>query len=685
MILYNDFDPFNKIEWVSCDTETFTYIDGEKVTNDTLLELGKVKPAKFFREHATVRVWAWEISDGEHFFVTNNFDEFIAFFGEHKIKAAWFYNAKFDFAQIDYQLLTHKPVYERRDEETSANTPFTYSSLHNDKGGRFSLKVWTPYRHSGKGSKKVDRHERTHAVTFYDFCNIFGGGLARLLKEFKVVDFKGNKIRKLKMDYQQVDEFNLTKNDFDYLQNDTKGLYHLIRIANDTLFELTGYEITGEKPDVMTAGGLAKKVLLKHLYPALKDDKARVRAFQKAHPLTLQQDKWLRDTRLYGGGLCIINPRFQGYPITNRKMFRYDVNSEYPFIISRMDDLTGKGQKMSLEKAQKLDKSKYCLIYVFSDFHGWLLPNKVACFRDPFFGDFVSEIDIEQPFSMFEEELEELEKWYELDFTVACVLTFKRVKNGGYNDFVQTYYELKKTSKKAGERAKTAFAKLLLNSSYGKLAERVSREICYREINDESGAVHVVHTTDTDDDVSGMLSVVQGAYVTSQARIWLLSHIREICGDNVAENFVYCDTDSVHTFCEYANADAYALGGFKNEGSFNFIKYVAPKCYFDGNVEDGRIVDIEFHTKGLSARVVLDSFLTGVKVLKTDEDGDPEECIYSYKTPEEVANKFSYGEKFQPLCGMNIRGGKALIPLEKYLAKPSANPLINCGGVLMEE
>ena len=366
-------------------------------------------------------------------------------------------------------------------------------------------------------------------------------------------------------------------------------------------------------------------------------------------------------------------------------MFRYDVNSEYPFIISQMDDLTGKGQKMSFEKAQKLDKSKYCLIYVFSDFHGWLLPNKVACFRDPFFGDFVSEIDIEQPFSMFEEELQELEKWYELDFTVTCVLTFKRVKNGGYNDFVQTYYELKKTSKKAGERAKTAFAKLLLNSSYGKLAERVSREICYREINAESGAVHVVHTADTEDDVSGMLSVVQGAYVTSQARVWLLSHIREICGDNVAENFVYCDTDSVHTFREYDKANAYALGGFKNEGSFNFIKYVAPKCYFDGNIEDGRIVDIEFHTKGLSARVVLDSFLTGVKVLKTDEDGDPLECIYSYKTPEEVANKFSYGEKFQPLCGMNIRGGKALIPLEKYLAKPSANPLINCGGVLMEE
>ena len=116
MILYNDFDPFNKIEWVACDTETFTYIDGKKVSNDRLLELGKVKPAKFFREHPTPPPPPPQISDGEHFFVSNDFDEFIAFFGEHKIKAAWFYNAKFDFAQIDYQLLTHNPVYERRDE-----------------------------------------------------------------------------------------------------------------------------------------------------------------------------------------------------------------------------------------------------------------------------------------------------------------------------------------------------------------------------------------------------------------------------------------------------------------------------------------------------------------------------------------------------------------------------------------
>ena len=36
------------------------------------------------------------------------------------------------------------------------------------------------------------------------------------------------------------------------------------------------------------------------------------------------------------------------------------------------------------------------------------------------------------------------------------------------------------------------FAKLLLNSSYGKLAERVVRDITVREVNQETGAIHLV-------------------------------------------------------------------------------------------------------------------------------------------------------------------------------------------------
>lgn len=656
MIIYNDFVPFERVTWGASDTETFTYIDGVKVSEDDLKTLGREKPQSFFRRHASVRVWAWQFSDGKHFFITNDFDEFTTFLCEHKVKAIWFYNAKFDFAQIDYQLLTHTPVFERRTDKHNKGDGYTFESLHNDKGGRFSLKIWVPYKARGKGSRNVDRHERVHSFTFYDFCNIFGGGLAKLLKEFNVKDFNGNDIRKSTMNYQGVDENALKPEDLQYMKNDTMGLYHLIRTANKTLNELTGYDICKAKPDVMTAGGLAKKMLLKFLYPKT-EEKFRKQKFQDDHPISVKQDEFLRKHRLYNGGLCILNNVFAGKVIT-AKMTRYDVNSEYPFIMSTMADLYGDGFKMTpneWETQSEKFKADHERILMFTELHGKLKENKIPCFRNGYSTKFEETINIEErPYLIFEEEFEELQKWYDFVYEVKYYILYRKRKIHGYKDFVDYFYELKNSSKKAGDTAKTKFAKLLLNSSYGKLAERVARRITWREINPETGAVHLVSNNETEIEEKSMLSVVQGAYVTSLARVWILSHIREICRENVKERLIYCDTDSIHALAEYPNADAFALGGFKNEGSFNYCKYIAPKCYFDGIVENGETKDIEIHSKGLSVKLIAEEFKVGEK----------------WKSPDEISSRFSYGEKFQPLSGMNIKGGKALIPIEKYLAKP---------------
>ena len=90
MILVNNFPVFSRVEWGASDTETFTYIDDVKVKYDELNRLGRVKDAAFFREHASVRVWAWQFSDGIHMFVSNDFDEYMRFLCEHIVKAVWF-------------------------------------------------------------------------------------------------------------------------------------------------------------------------------------------------------------------------------------------------------------------------------------------------------------------------------------------------------------------------------------------------------------------------------------------------------------------------------------------------------------------------------------------------------------------------------------------------------------------
>ena len=117
--------------------------------------------------------------------------------------------------------------------------------------------------------------------------------------------------------------------------------------------------------------------------------------------------------------------------------------------------------------------------------------------------------------------------------------------------------------------------------------------------------------------------------------------------------FVYIDTDSIHAFADYEHADAYKLGGFKLEAECEAVKYIAPKTYFDAEeVINGKptLNKLEMHSKGINIKAVKDDFKA------------------SPMTLEYLDKRFNYGEKFVVLCAMNVRGGKALIPTEKFLA-----------------
>ena len=177
------------------------------------------------------------------------------------------YNAKFDFAQIDYKILaSQKDLWKPHNEDkASKGQPWTFSSIHNDMGARYCYKLWVPYKRKGKGQ---NRHTRTHSFDFRDFMNFFQGGLKRLLEDLDVEDNAGNKIRKLTMEYQAVDTDNLTDNEIDYCVNDVKGLYFAVKKFNESIEEQSNGEchIFGKDTNLMTAGGFAKSELLRSLY-----------------------------------------------------------------------------------------------------------------------------------------------------------------------------------------------------------------------------------------------------------------------------------------------------------------------------------------------------------------------------------------------------------------------------------
>lgn len=661
------------------DTETRVWLDGQvQSQRDIFNALKGVKDAEK-RQRLYNEVWAWQCYD-EHngFFMTNSFDVWLYYQCLCKYKFGWCYNATFDFAQIDYKILAEgaskwtEHVHTKGKAYNKAQK-WTYESVHNDTGARYAYKVWIPYRSS------KDRHTYTHAVEYRDFMKIMTGGLASALKDLDVKDNDGNPIRKLTMEYQDVNVDNPSSEDIDYCRNDVAGLYFAVKQFNVTIENRTDNElhIFGDDTNIMTAGGFAKHELLRAMYPNLTTKKKRIKQYQKDHTMTTKQDEWLRNNHLYRGGISFVNPAYRGRMLTrdmfnNIPMYRYDVNSEYPFAMANIRDLVGQPKRVKYEEYLSMsDKDEYEAILMLTHVDGVKLDGMLGVWYDPFKRAYVDEIHESGLHLMFERELIELSYWYDLDYTCDEVIIYKR---GGYayKPFIDNNYAIKATAKAEGNKSLEKATKLLLNSSYGKLAERIERRKGHYELNDETGAIHfVVDSVEVDD--GGRMSVAVGALITSFARCYILSKIREVCAGDVARRFVYVDTDSCHAFAKYDKSDPYSLGGLKEEAQCDAVKYIAPKTYIDiervDTVDGIQVVphtiskgnkivsNYEVHSKGISTAIVSAS-LAKFETLRL----------------EDVDNLLQYGVKYVVLCAMNVRGGKVLVPTEKYLAKLELAP-----------
>lgn len=639
-IYVNTFPAGCRVEWAAADTETLTFIDGVALSEAEIKALGGTRKTSWFRKHTTVRAYAWIISDGVHLAIFPDFEQFAAFCAEKMVSVVWWYNAKFDFANIDYEIL--KSGWKMQERGKLGHCCFR--SLHSEFGARYQYAI--AYNHKGRNGS-----EAAHMTKHLDFCNIFGGGLAKILESFDVRDYEGNTIRKLTADYQEGASV-------EYMANDAHGLFHAVRIASDFLFANFGLRLAGDKPDAITAGGLAKKLLLRTIYKHDHDDAERTRHYRTSHGIFKENDRWYRKRGIYRGAITFLNPRYANRVIT-RPMYRYDVNSMYPSIMAEMPDIKSAPRRITwTEYEKRRGRPGFLYVIEFSSIRGEMRPGMLPLWYDntapvPEYTehvDFSTENNGGFPLLMFDMEWDELQNYYDFGFEPACVYEYKVAEEPGYSEFVAMAYAMKREGKKNGDKVKEAFAKLLLNSSYGKLAENATRRDTFRVLDAETDTVKM-KTGKTKTTEERLLSVLQGAYITAGARVKLMRYIREIC-PVPARDFIYCDTDSVHAFTLYDGCDPYRLGAMKNEcdgAPFNFIKYLAPKTYFDAHVEGGAVVDIEIHSKGIATKNIKDE-LKG-------------------KTPEEIAARFAVGEKFQSLSGMNVPGGKALIPLSKFLCK----------------
>lgn len=650
------------------DTETQVYFDGKIIETKKLArKIRNMKDDEKRRRISNI-TWAWQAYDEVNgFFMSNDFETWLNYLCACGYKFGHCYNSTFDFAQIDFEILAkgkdkwkpHEHVEKGSGKGYNKGQPYTYESVHNDMGARYAYKLWFPYRNA-------DRHIYCHAVELHDFMKLLVGGLRRVLEDLDVRDNDGQPIRKLTMEYQAVNTDDLTQEEIDYCAVDVKGLYFAVKKFNAEIERQSNGEshIFGEDTNIMTAGGFAKRELLRSMFPNVKP-RYRLERYQKQHPITAAQDEYLRKNYLYRGGISYVNPRYKGQLLTASKMGepmrRYDVNSEYPYAMSQIRDLIGKPFKKPYEEYLNMpNKEDFEAVLVLQSVSGVLKKGYLGFWYDPFKRDFVDVIDERGTHLIFEREFEELLQWYDdVEYDVEYVLLWKR---GGraYAPFVEENYALKAQAKRDKNATLQACTKLKLNSSYGKLSERLERVKGHYELNEETGAIHFV-VDETELEEKSAMNVAIGALITAYARVYILSKIREVCGEEIAKRFVYIDTDSIHAFAPYDKADAYALGGLKLEATCEAVKYILPKTYVDVERinKDGTIdyKAMEIHSKGVSIAAV---FAALRKKQKGKKRGLP--------TLPLLDAKIAYGQKYLVLCAMNVRGGKVLLPVEKFLA-----------------
>lgn len=612
-----------------------------------------------FRYSVCVRVKRWEVYTPEKgLAVFETWGEFVRYISVWKITYLFCYDSVRLFSFLDWGIHEDagrgwvRSYREGQKDEKGRYMKVTgnaFTELSGELGQRYSYTIWSKQKRTRQ--EGGDRHERTHGTDFYGFKNIFNRGIEKTARAFGV----------------SLGEYT----------TEAEALYNIIARFDKTCAELTGQAFCGDKkPLALTAGGLAKRELLRHLYGS-SNHGANVKQFKKFHPLTNAQDEYLRVRKLMRGGICYGNPAFMDKVLTldqnGRKLKKYDVSSEYSAAAYDMPDFVGALE--CCDVGELFDQAAgYTYIAVFEHLDMKAKNGMPAVFQNPFTGKNTRHITVYNEFAIFWEELQALRHYYAIgESRIKYAMRIKNGANEGYKAFIDKYYGLKETARNSGNYAFAEFSKLMLNGAWGKLSQRTDFPVMSHAYDENTGLFRLIKTTNTQRETpdaeakAGGLSVIQGAYVTARGRIMIMEYIRRTCGEtNARENLVYMDTDSILTYAD-APADIVApskLGLLKLEGEYIESKFIAKKVYY--NVESEIPLVAGLHCRGITLDCIVTRLL--------EEYGEER---FEDLPPGALSNAFTCGLRYTTPILSNVRGGRAVLYLEKAITE---SPTANKGG-----
>lgn len=495
-----------------------------------------------YESEGSVRVWAWQvrkISDDVELGIGNSIETLFEFLSKRSYEI-YYHNLKFDGSfLVDYML---RNGWKYVDEKPKANE---FSCLCDEMGNWFSITmVFKTY------------NKRRIVTKIYDSLKKLPFSVDKISK-----DLLGESVKKLSIDYTAKREKNheLTEQEKEY-------------IGNDTLIMSKAMRMTFEK-------GLTRMTAGSDAFNDFKDEFSKPKFYYLFPKIDIEIDDYCR--KAYKGGYVYVNPKFVDKEIKNVSSF--DVNSLYPSVMYNEYLPYGfpvyyKG-KYQKNKVWKLYIQHIRCCFRIKENHlptiqiknssRFLECEYLTSSNHEIIDLYLTSIDLQLFFDQYDV--------FDLEYVDGYMF---KGRYGIFTEYIDKWYEQKVNARNESERF---FAKLMLNSLYGKFGTRCRRKKI-RPIIDEKNKLKLVAGEESIEDPK---YTPMACFITAYARNKTIRSAQA-----VFDHFIYADTDSIHTtksvdeISKYIDVDQKELGKWKYEGTCIRGKFLRAKTYIK-EFEDG--------------------------------------------------------------------------------------------------
>lgn len=406
----------------------------------------------------------------------------------------------------------------QRQEKLTAHSKRGFSTLIGDMGEFYELKInFAPNKQ----------------VTIYDSLKLIPMTVKKIAEAFELP------IEKEIIDY---DVYDVNPTTIHYVHNDVKVVAMALKFFRDQGY----YRMTIGSNSYHSF--MDNFVISKSMFPKLERE-------------------WINEWRqAYRGGRSQVNPLFADKILRNVK--RFDINSMYPYVMSEMPLPYGEPLHMKEPGGMRFELYHVYMMFKVKDGH---LPTllKTHSLYNKAGETYYTEAVVPLELWISNIDLDIMRKHYDIYMLkYVDVYAFKTARYI-FKQWVEEHYRLKSESK-GGLRL---VYKLILNSLYGKFGSKAQgrNKLPYL---DENG---VLKYEMSDEHEMGIYYLPMAIAITS----WAHKLIDDAIMETGMDNFVYCDTDSIHTLGTLPDEwiDQKKLGKFKLEACEELSKYIRQKTY----------------------------------------------------------------------------------------------------------